>query len=121
MGDIRGDLMQLAAELAADGDLSDADLAAIANATLAARQRIDAERTIAERAHIVDTPHVPVVTVDEDGDEHVDASGVRCDDCGRELVSDVGSVRILVCPRVHGKRPAALVPTDRDGAVCCGG
>lgn len=52
--------------------------------------------------------------------EDVDASGVTCHDCNQELVSDRGSGRILVCPRVHGSRPAGMLPKHRDGAVECG-
>lgn len=121
MTDPRGALVHLANELAMDGDLSDDDLAIIADAAAAMRGRIVAERTVAERAHVVDTPHRVVVTTADDGTETVDASGMVCGDCGRELVSDVGTSRILVCPRVHGRRPHALRPTDPDGAVHCGG
>ena len=52
--------------------------------------------------------------------ESVDASGVICHDCKQYLLSDAGSERILVCPRVHGHRPAGMVPKHADGAVECG-
>lgn len=112
-----GELMR---ELAADGELDDADLARIADAAARERGRITSERTAAERAHVHDEPHVSVVTTGADGVEEVDASGVVCHDCQRALVSDAGSLRILVCPTLHNRRPSQLVPVA-DGAVECGG
>lgn len=121
MQDPRGALVHLANDVAADRAVPEDDVRAIVAAAVGTRQRLEEERTIAERAHVVDTPHRPVVTVGEDGAEQVDASAMVCADCGRWLVSDAGSSRILVCPRVHGRRPPDLRPTDPDGAVLCGG
>lgn len=142
MTEVRDAIQLLVRELMMDGDLSDADLARIAEATAAERLRIAEEQAWATTAHVHDEPHRSVITFDpdelkaylaapdhrEDGsevppgdriEEHVDASGMVCHDCLRPLVSDRGSVRILVCPTLHGRRPPALVPGE-DGAVECG-
>lgn len=142
-GEVAGALVALVNTLMVDGDLTDDDLGRIREAAVRERKRIGAERTWAETAHVHDEPHAPVVTfakedmavfkamqrahADPDslqpGDhipEQVDASGVICHDCRRDLVSDAGSLRILVCPSLHGRRPRDLVPRDPDGAVECG-
>lgn len=119
-GKTAADLRFLVDELMADGSLDDDDLARIAAATAAERARVLDDKAAGETVHLHDVPHVAIVTVDETGDETVDASGVRCCDCGRDLVSDAGSFRILVCPRIHGRRPPAMRPPDPDGAVECG-
>ena len=118
-GESAASLRFLIDELMADGTLDDDDLATIAQATAAAREKVAADKAWAETAHVHDEPHRTEVTVDEHGHEDVDASGVTCCDCGRALVSDAGSLRILVCPRLHGRR-GSLRPTDPDGAVECG-
>ena len=127
MTDTRGALLELAHVLVADPELTDADLQRIGVAIGAEHRRITDERARAETAHLHAEPHVPATTLvpyDEGGRkgerEEVDASGVVCHDCGRALVSDVGSRRILVCPTLHARRPAALVPDDADHAVECG-
>lgn len=117
----RGGLVHLANTLTVDADLDDDDIARIEQAASRERDRIAGEKAWRERARVVETPHRPIVTVADDGAEEVDASGMVCDDCGRGLVSDAGSERILVCPRIHGRRPRELRPKDPDGAVCCGG
>lgn len=117
---IRDRLATLVAELAADGELSDADLAAIHDAAVSQTLAIKDAAAWREKAHLHEEPHVPVITLDADGGEETDASGVRCHDCGRDLVSDAGTARILVCPTIHGRRPADLEPADPDHAVECG-
>lgn len=119
-------LSSLIEELMADGTLDDADLARIADATARERGRIADEKGWAETAHVCDAEHAAVVTAipteglpEDQWPEEVDASGLRCHDCGRELVSDAGSIRILVCPRLHGRR-GQLRPEDEHGAVECG-
>lgn len=121
MSDARGSLVHLVNTLAADGELDAADLARIEAAIGAERRRIDEERHWRERARVVDEPHEPVVTILPDGSEDVDVSRVVCDDCGRGLIADAGSEPVLVCPRLHGRRPRDLRPTHPTGAVCCGG
>lgn len=127
MTGIRGDLLELAHALVADPTLDDADLQRIATGIAAEYRRIAAEHAWAETAHIHAEPHRPVVTLvpfaegGRSGErEETDASAMVCHDCGRALVSDVGSTRILVCPSLHGRRPAALRPDDPDHAVECG-
>lgn len=44
--------------------------------------------------------------------------GLLCCDCGRALVSDSGTERIMVCPKLHGVRPAELRADD--APVECG-
>lgn len=146
MTDVRGSVRLLVEQLMADGELDDEDLARIAEATAAARRLIGEEKAWRETAHVHDVPHVSVVTLDEvalkaylAAPEHrmgangrremvppaervpelTDASGMVCHDCGRALVSDRGSIRILVCPSLHGRRPPELIAV-RDGAVECG-
>jgi hypothetical protein len=121
MSDVRGAIVHMVNLLAADGELDDADLARIAERIAAERQRIADEKSWAERMHVVDTPHRPVTVTLDDGAEDVDVSAMRCGDCGRDLVSDAGSERVLVCARVHGKRRPEMRPADPDGAVYCGG
>lgn len=132
------ELQALIAELAADGDLSPDDLARIHDAARAAHADVKAEQDWRSTAHVHDVAHAPIVSFDADelkayladggdpdkaGDflgELVDASGVICHDCQRELVSDKGDRRLLVCSRLHGRRPGELVPEHPDGAVECG-
>lgn len=121
MTDVRGSIIHMVNLLAADGELDDADLGRIAERIASERQRIADEKAWAERLHVVDTPHRPVTVTLEDGTEDVDLSAMHCGDCGRDLISDSGSERVLVCPRIHGKRPRDTRPTDPDGAVYCGG
>lgn len=118
------DLVRL---LMADGDLSEDDLLRIRDATMRERALIGQEQAWRETAHAHDEPHRSVVTAipteglpEDQWPEEVDASGLVCHDCGRDLVSDRGSIRILVCPSLHGRRPAELAPADPDGAVECG-
>ena len=127
MTDIRADMLELVHALVADEALEDADLQRICVAIGLEYRAIGAERAWAETAHVHAEPHRPVTTLvafDEGGRsgerEETDASGVVCHDCSRALVSDVGSQRVLVCPSLHGRRPAALVPEDPDHAVECG-
>ena len=120
MTDIRASLADLVARLSADGDLDDLDLALIHDAAVAEANARQQAKKATERAHIHDVPHRPVITVYNWG-EDVDASGIVCHDCGRELVSDAGTTRVLVCPRIHGNRSPTMLPDDPDGAVECGG
>lgn len=116
---VRERLASLVSELTADGDLSDDDLVAVHDAAVReAKLRQEASRW-RQTAHIHDVPHVPSVTVHDDGSEEVDASDVQCHDCGSHLVADVGTVRYLVCPSLHGRRPQELEPKG-DAAVECG-
>ena len=147
MPDVRTALSDLVEKLSADGDLSDEDLALIHDAAVAQATAVQEAKRWAELAHVHDEPHRPVVTLDGDAllaylaapdftegpdgalgmvppdqrvPEHVDASGVICHDCGRDLVADAGTTRVLVCPSLHGRRPGDMVPTDPDGALECG-
>lgn len=127
MTDTKAALLELAHALVADQELADADLRRIAVAIATEHRRIGEERAWATTAHVHAELHRPVVTLvpfDEGGRsgvrEETDASAMVCHDCGRALVSDVGSRRILVCPSLHGRRPAALVPEDPDQAIECG-
>ena len=119
MVDPRAALAELIAKLSADGDLSDGDLRQIHDAAVAQTDAILADRRWAEAAHVHDAPHLPVITLRDDGGEDVDASAIICHDCRRDLVSDAGTVPLLVCPTLHGRRPAALLPGP-GGAVECG-
>ena len=47
-----------------------------------------------------------------------DASGVICHDCKRGLIRDPGG--IFVCPKLHGRRPGEMTPSNGTGAVECG-
>lgn len=80
------------------------------------------QRTIVPLKDALKHDHDVGVAVSADGfdPETVDASGLVCHDCGRELMADVYYQRILVCQRVHGHRPTELVPKHSDGAVECG-
>lgn len=109
-GDAHSRLVALVDELASDGELSDEDLARIADAAAAETARVRGERAWRETAHVHRTAHV-------DSEKKHDAV---CHDCGRALISDVGTERILVCPKLHGRRPAEMVPTTKNGAVECG-
>jgi len=124
---IRQVLPELVDQLLEDGELDDMDLAILHDAMVSAANAANAAKDATAAAHVHDVAHRPVITrvptegLDEDQwPESVDASGVVCHDCGRELISDAGTTRILVCPRIHGKRPSHLAPTDPDGAVECG-
>lgn len=119
-GESAATLRFLIDELMADGSLDDDDLARIAQATATERERVLDDKAATLSAHVHDVSHAPIVTTDDAGEETVDATPHRCCDCGRDLVSDAGSFRILVCPRVHGKRAPAMRPTNPDGAVECG-
>lgn len=121
MSDVRGAVVHMVNLLAADGELDDADLARIAERIASERQRIADEKSWADRMRVVETPHRPVIVTLEDGAEDTDLSAMRCGDCDRELISDAGSERVLVCPRIHGIRPRDVRPSDPDGAVYCGG
>jgi hypothetical protein len=121
MSDVRGAIVHMVNLLAADGELDDADLARIAERIASERQRITDEKHWRDRMHVLDAPHRPVIVTLDDGAEDVDVSAMRCGDCSRELVADSGSERVLVCPRIHGKRPPGIRPSDPDGAVYCGG
>lgn len=116
---VRERLTSLVRDLSADPDLSDDDLVAVHNAAVReTKVRQEAARW-RETAHVHDVPHAPTVTVHDDGSEEVDAEGVVCHDCGKHLVADVGTVRYLVCPSLHGRRPQELEPAG-DAAVECG-
>lgn len=150
MTDARAALADLVAQLSADGELDEADLVLIHNAAVAQAQAIQQTKQWAAVAHVHDEPHAPVTTFDPkdlaaylespdyrtvstpDGDleeivppgeriaELVDTSGVICHDCGGQLVADSTHQRILVCAKLHGRRPPELVPAHPDGAVECG-
>lgn len=145
MSDPRTALAELVAKLSEDGDLSEDDLRQIHDAAVAQTNAIVEAKAWADLAHIHDEPHLPVVTLEEEAlkaylvdPEHrevegrremvppdervpelVDASAVICHDCHRGLVSDIGDAPLLVCPTLHGRRPAHLVP-GRGQAVECG-
>ena len=108
--DARATLRALADELAADGDLSDEDIGRIAAAAAVTAERVLAERSALEQAHVHPTSHRTTEKADD----------AICHDCRRPLVSDVGTERILVCPTLHGLRPAGLRPSTKHGAVECG-
>lgn len=116
---VRQRLASLIGDLSSDKDLSDDDLVAIHDAAVRETKRRQEANRWRETAHVHDVPHVPTVTVHKDGSEEVDASGVCCHDCGSHLIADVGTVRYLVCPSLHGRRPDELVPKG-DAAVECG-
>ena len=145
MSDPRTALAELVEKLSADGDLSEDDLRQIHDATVAQTNAIIEAKAWAELAHVHDDPHRPVITFDKDAlkvylaapeyrevdgeqvmvppgerlAEMVDTSAMVCHDCGRALVSDAGTMPILVCPSLHGRRPPHLVPGP-GGAVECG-
>jgi hypothetical protein len=102
-------LGELVADLERDGSLDADDLAVIARFTASAADALREAKEWANVAHVHDEPHVAAAD-----------DGARCCDCRRELVSDAGSVRILVCPKLHNRRPPDLAPTNPDGAVECG-
>lgn len=144
MTDPRTALAELVEKLSADGDLSEDDLRLIHDAAVAQVNVIVEARAWAEHAHVHEAPHLPVVTLEEealkaylaapeyrdvDGEqvmvppqervpEQVDASAVVCHDCGRALVSDAGTLPILVCPTLHGRRPLHLVPGAGEAVEC---
>lgn len=100
-------------ELAADPEFAPADKARVTNAATAEVARIRAEKHVAQTAHACAKKHVPKTARGEV------VEPAACHDCGRMLVSDAGTDRILVCPRVHGLRPKKM-STIGDGAVECG-
>lgn len=121
----RGTLIALAHALTQDETMEDADLARIAAAADREHARIVSERSWAATAHVCEVPHAPVITTeafDEGGRsgerEVVDASGVVCHDCGRALVSDVGTEPVLVCPSLHGRRPRELAVGPGQAVEC---
>jgi hypothetical protein len=116
---IRDALSALVKQLSTDADLDDADLARIHDAAVDQARVIQAEKAWAQTAHLHDVSHAPIVTVDADGAEDVDASPHVCHDCRRQLVADVLDERTLVCPKLHGRCPRDLVP-GKDAAVECG-
>ena len=59
-----------------------------------------------ETAHLHETTH--------------EGENAICHDCRRGLISDAGTERILVCPKLHGRRPAELLPSKPNGAAECG-
>jgi len=73
-------------------------------------------------AHVHDMPHDP--KRDKDGEQIPLTPGEPdpsvCHDCGRSLINDVGTERLLLCPKLHGRRPPSLRPKLFDGAVECG-
>jgi hypothetical protein len=80
------------------------------------------QRTVVTLKKPLKHSHDAGVAVSAEGfdPESVNADGMRCHDCGRELVADPYYERILVCQKVHGHRPTELRPKDPDGAVECG-
>lgn len=100
---------------------SEDDLARIHDGATAALERIQAEKRVLGDAHLHEVPHDPkrdrrgaqVQFSDEEGYPAV------CHDCGRDLVSDRGEGRLLVCPKLHAL-PHGLRPKLADGAVECG-
>lgn len=119
-------LRDIVGRMASDPDLSDEDLVAVANAAAREANHRKAIARWRETAHVHDAPHAPIVTPiptegleEKDWPEDVDVSGVVCHDCGRHLQADVGTVRYLVCPSLHGRRPQELEPKG-DAAVECG-
>lgn len=124
---IRMALPDLVAQLLEDGELDDMDLALIHDAMVAQATATKEAKAATSLAHVHEEPHAPLVTLipvegldEAQWPEHVDASGLVCHDCGRELVSDAGTTRVLVCPSLHGKRPQGMAPSEPDGAVECG-
>lgn len=114
-------LRDLAETIDADPLADDDDRTAIiAAAAATADRRLEARRW-RETAHMHDVTHAPIVTVRDDGGEDIDASALVCHDCGRGLVSDEGTARVLLCPRLHGRRPMDRDPGHHvDAAIECG-
>lgn len=115
------DLKTLDDELTADPAFKAPEKARVLAAAVAETERIRAELKIAKTAHLCAEEHVAAsVTFGEPPDEWTEVvAGATCHDCGRTLVSDAGTERVLVCPQVHGKRPKKLTATG-DKAVECG-
>jgi len=96
------------AEAITDQELDDEQQRRVLSAAHGEGLRIVSEREIEKTAHIHNVAHA------------ADKGNHLCHDCGRELISDIGLERILVCPQVHGRRPPGLKPTHADGVVECG-
>jgi len=125
--DIPATLRALAEQVIASPELDDDAMVRVHNAAVAEVWRIQQERDWAKTAHVHEVPHAPVITTvptegldEKDWPEEVDASGMVCHDCGRDLVADIAGPRTLVCPSLHGRRPGELVVKAPDGAVECG-
>ena len=80
------------------------------------------QRSLLASAHVHDVHHDP--RRDAENEQIPLAEGEPdpsvCHDCGRSLINDKGTERILLCPKLHGLRPPELRPTLFDGAVECG-
>jgi hypothetical protein len=105
-------LRALADEIDADEALSSAEREAIASGASAVVTHLERVRRFRELAHVHDVPH-PFA-------ESPRPSAFYCCDCGNGLISDKGTERLLICPRLHGQRPPELRPKNPEGAVECG-
>lgn len=121
-------LLKLAATVVADDALGQVEMGRIHDAAVAEAVLIQGEQAWAETAHVHHKAHVSITTTapafkgqpKDEQPESVDASGFVCHDCGRALIADVGLERILVCPRLHGRRPRSLALKGDHDAVECG-
>lgn len=120
-------LAALIEQLAEDGEIDEDDVARIHAAAATEHATVKAEKAWRETAHVHDVPHRPTITrrpvadlAEADWPEEVDASDVICHDCRRELIADRDIARVLICPKLHSRRPGELKPGDPDGAVECG-
>jgi hypothetical protein len=115
-------LRDLADQIERDVDLDDSERLLIHNAAVAMAQHIQHEKEWRASAHVHDVSHVNPADglSDEEALALEEPSSLVCHDCGRGLIGDAGTERLLTCPKLHGRRPAELVPSDPDGAVECG-
>lgn len=127
-------LRSLVEEVINQDDFTDDHVQRVHDHARAAAEHIRAELDWLKTAHVHNTAHVyrqklirtPVGT-DKDGnplfvENLVDdpKSTHRCHDCGRMLINDAGTEPLLICPKLHGRRPPSMKPTKANGAVECG-
>ena len=105
------DLRERVAAVGADPDLTDDDHRRVDDHLAAVVERIKTEKRWRTTAHVHAAVHI--------SDDDPDLDTFICHDCGRGLVSDAGTERLLICPKLHGRRPPELRSTG-DGAVECG-